>query len=49
MNTDEKYLNDLIARCFSYGLIDDFCSMMTFLGKHTGKGQQRYMLTNIVQ
>ncbi len=37
MTTIEKYLNQLIGRCFSYGLIEDFQLLMNFILQYPDK------------
>ena len=37
MTATERYLNDLIGRCFVNGLIEDFQQMIEFLNQHSDK------------
>jgi hypothetical protein len=46
MTANEIYLSDLIGRCFSNGLIEDFESMMDFIAKCPEK--RKILLVSIV-
>jgi len=37
MTTAEKYLNNLIGRCFINGVIEDFQLMMNFINQYPEK------------
>ncbi|CAF0814360.1 unnamed protein product [Adineta ricciae] len=45
MTASERYLNDLIGRCFVNGLIEDFQQMIKFLNQHADKYNYQHPLT----
>jgi len=44
MTTVEKYLNQLIGRCFSYGLIEDFQLLMNCILQYPDKCKNYWMV-----